>query len=362
MRDFFGSVSAVLNDPAFEGQPAERLKAIRRRVDEVFDAREASMLALGREWAARTPREQNEFVALFAELVERSFISRVAGKATLAGGLRVDYLNEATTGDGATVETEIAARDGNALRLDFQLVQRNGRWVVRDVVMDGVSTMDNYHAQFQRLARDGTWADVVAQLRARVAGAEGTEVAAAAPVSAPAPAPTPMMWPSELRARDRVAEPLAPVPAPPASVGVVQAPAPVAQTPTTPDPPPAPATARPVVATPPPKIAPPLEIAAPAPDPVVSAPRAVTVAATTSALRERVPAPSVWIQVGAFRSAAAAGRVATEVRGEILVVATPASAEPPLLRVRVGPFTDRAQALSRLQELQARGWRAYLVE
>src|SRR5437667_5191599 len=157
LRDFFGAVNVVLSDPTTEAQPLERLRAIRRHVDDVFDFREAAILALGREWTARTPPEQNEFVALFADLLERSFVWRVAGKATTAGGIKVEYLDETIENDTASVETAIAARDGNALRLGFRLIHRAQRWVVRDVVMDGVSTMENYHAQFQRVARDGSW-------------------------------------------------------------------------------------------------------------------------------------------------------------------------------------------------------------
>ena len=74
------------------------------------------------------------------------------------------------------------------------------------------------------------------------------------------------------------------------------------------------------------------------------------------------PAGAWWVQVGAYRSAAAAGKVAEQVRGEILVVATPTDAEPPLLRVRVGPFADRERATARLHELEAQGWRAFLVQ
>ena len=53
--------------------------------------------------------------------------------------------------------------------------------------------------------------------------------------------------------------------------------------------------------------------------------------------------------------------MAAEVHGEILVVAFPSRPEPPLLRVRVGPFPDRARALERLHQLQAEGWRASFI-
>ncbi len=183
MRDFFGAVNVVLSNPGTEDQPLERLRAIRRHVDDVFDFREAARLALGREWSAHTAVEQNEFVALFADLLERSFVWRVAGKAALGGGVKVQYVGETVDGDTATVETAVAARDGSDLRLDFRMVWRADRWVVRDVVMEGVSTMENYHAQFQRVVRDSSWRDLMAQLRAKV-GAPAVQVAAE-PAAAP---------------------------------------------------------------------------------------------------------------------------------------------------------------------------------
>ena len=194
LRDFFGAVNLVLADPATEQQPFERLRLIRHHVNGAFDFREAAKLALGREWSARTPTEQNEFVAMFADLLERSFVWRVAGKASLGGGVKVRYRDERVTGDVATVDTELAARDGNEIQLEYRLVHRSARWVVCDVVMDGVSTMQNYHAQFQRIVRESSYAELASQLRTKlgmsVVGAQVTPIpiAAAAP---PAPAALP---------------------------------------------------------------------------------------------------------------------------------------------------------------------------
>ena len=82
-------------------------------------------------------------------------------------------------------------------------------------------------------------------------------------------------------------------------------------------------------------------------------------------VRPLVPKPTTstwWVQVGAYRNAGAAGRVAAQVHGKILVVTTPAAASSPLLRVRVGPFSDRARAQTRLRELESQGWRAFIAE
>jgi ABC-type transporter MlaC component len=335
LTDFFAAVNIVLDDPRTVDQPVEKLRAIRRHVDDMMDFRAAAMLALGRGWHTRSAVEQSEFVALFAELLERSFVWRVASKASLDGGVRVDYLDETVTGDVASVETAIAGRDGNPFRLGFRMVRRGERWVVRDIVLDGVSTMENYHAQFQRIVRDASWRDLVLQLRAKVGTpAGGVQVAAAAPVSAHDTPPAPASEPSPL-ADAPAREPLA-----------------------------LPATTPARAVEPSPGVP-----ASPAPEPrSVTSPTRAHIAAVTPAhdvvrppAAPMPPAPRLWIQVGAFRSAATAGRVAEHVRGVILVGPTPAADAAPLLRVRVGPFADRAHAAVRLRELRTLGYQPFLA-
>ena len=73
-----------------------------------------------------------------------------------------------------------------------------------------------------------------------------------------------------------------------------------------------------------------------------------------------------WVQVGAYRDTVAAGRVAKAVNGEILVVAESSNgvtrvADSPLLRVRVGPFVERTQAVSRARDLQALGYKPFIA-
>src|SRR5262249_59450566 len=66
---------------------------------------------------------------------------------------------------------------------------------------------------------------------------------------------------------------------------------------------------------------------------------------------------SYWVQVGAFKTAEAAARVTAELRraghtawnGALTTLS--GSSEPALVRVRVGPFTSRADAQAKLPQL-----------
>jgi cell division septation protein DedD len=76
------------------------------------------------------------------------------------------------------------------------------------------------------------------------------------------------------------------------------------------------------------------------------------------------PGSGFWVQVGAYRDTATAGRVAKAVNGEILIVAEAGAAraaESPLLRVRVGPFVERTQAVSKARDLTALGYKPFIA-
>src|SRR6266581_757668 len=244
LRTFFDEANRVLTAPETHTDPLEALARVKRLVNDVFDFRGAAEQALGPAWQARSRAERDEFTALFAELLQKNFVGRVATKARMDAGLNVRYLDEQIEGDTATVRTAVEARDGHELRLEYRMVKRWPRgWKVRDVAMDGVGLLANYQAQFARLLHSGSYAELVAQMRAKAqpspellaqlaepeglppSAAPAAVVAAAPPsppvVTTPAPAPSvAAVVPSSARA-----PPPAPVPPAPAPV-VVSPPAP----------------------------------------------------------------------------------------------------------------------------------------
>jgi hypothetical protein len=80
------------------------------------------------------------------------------------------------------------------------------------------------------------------------------------------------------------------------------------------------------------------------------------------------PPTVYWVQVGAFKTVSAATRVAAELRRAGLAAwngapaTLPGKSEPELVRVRVGPYTSRADAQSKLHELVTRGYTPFIAE
>jgi len=158
-------VLEVLQDPALkkDAKTTERRATLRGIAGEIFDFTEVSQRSLGRHWQARTPSERQEFVALFADLLERTYVAKIEGYS----GERLVYAGETLDGDQATVRTRIVTKQGTEIPVDYRMFQRDGRWRVFDVNIEGVSLVGNYRSQFSAIIARSSYADLVAKLKSR---------------------------------------------------------------------------------------------------------------------------------------------------------------------------------------------------
>ena len=365
LRDTLAGVNRALDDPELRKAPADLRAAIRTALVSRIDALEAARLALGDGWMARTPAEREEFTAVFGDHFERTYIFRIAAHAPMYRPLAIRYLDEKSDGGTATVATTLGNREGGEVPVEYRLIQRDGRWVIYDVVIDGASLIDNYKTLFSRVIGPSSFPDVMALMKPRPSeprtatpATKAPEPRATAPsssVAATAEAPTPAP-------AVETSAPLVATPAPPVATPLAASPTPAAGAPTAPSP----ATAAP------PSVA--------APTPLASSPAAVTSSGNSELARlvadhaaragttEKPPAPeptaAYWLQVGAFKNRDVAGGLAARLRARSLPVSVDSVTAPagtPLTRVRVGPFADQAEAAAKLRELQTSGYRPFLA-
>jgi len=186
LREVFTGVNAVLMRPMRGDQVAERVLSVRALMHPIFDFRNAATRALGDEWGAHTGAEQDAFVEVFTDLLERSCVAQVALVAARSGGMRVDYLDEAVDGDAAMVWTAIVRGGGGEVLFDYAMVRHEERWLVRDIFVEGVSLVANLRSQFQRILRDSSYRGLVIRMQARTIGASPASAATAIERALPA--------------------------------------------------------------------------------------------------------------------------------------------------------------------------------
>jgi phospholipid transport system substrate-binding protein len=150
-----------------DGSPSKRLTAEQRRVEirrvanDLFDFEEISRRALSRYWAGRSAEEQAEFVRLFTDLLERSYIGRIEAYS----GEKIVYMGETVDGEFATVRSRVITRRNTETPLDYRLQLRNGRWKVYDILVDNVSFVSTYRSEFTRIMQRESYAVLIDRLR-----------------------------------------------------------------------------------------------------------------------------------------------------------------------------------------------------
>jgi phospholipid transport system substrate-binding protein len=165
LRPEIERVVQTLEDPALKSaaQMAERRQAVRDITGGMFDWAEMARRTLGRHWDARSEAERAEFAGLYRELIERAFMAKIEKYS----GEKILFAGETVEGDQATVRTRLLARGGEVL-IDYRLGAQGDRWLIYDVVIDGVSITANYRAQFDGLLMKSSYGDLVRRMRDRV--------------------------------------------------------------------------------------------------------------------------------------------------------------------------------------------------
>ncbi len=193
LRGSIDLVLKIVTDPELkkEAKTAERRKRIREVVNQIFDFGEISQRCLGRHWQARTPAEKEQFIALFGDLLENAYITKIESYS----GEKIQYPGDTIEGDLAIAKTRIVTKQGTEIPVDYRMFLKDGRWAVYDVSIEGISLIGNYRTQFNAVIQRSGYPDLVARLTAkrdeRPGAREAGRQEAAAPVPAAGPAPPP---------------------------------------------------------------------------------------------------------------------------------------------------------------------------
>jgi len=162
MKGTIDEVLRILRDKELK-QPAkadERRQMLEKVVGDRFDYQEMSRRALGAPWNTLAEKDKQEFVGLFKSLL----VSSYADKIETYSGEGVQYINERTEKDYAEVRTKVQTGKSD-IPLDYRLLNKSGDWRVYDVVVDGVSLVNNYRGQFTKILRSSGYPELVEQLR-----------------------------------------------------------------------------------------------------------------------------------------------------------------------------------------------------
>lgn len=163
VRGSVDKVLTILKNPQLKptGRTKERRDQLRQVISSRFDFTEMARRSLGSQWRRLSPKEQDEFVRLYTDLLERSYVDRIESY----GDETFVYIRENLDKNYAEVESRIVTNGGEELSLNYKVHLVGGEWKVYDVVIENISLVNNYRSQFTRIIANSSYEELVRRMR-----------------------------------------------------------------------------------------------------------------------------------------------------------------------------------------------------
>ena len=157
VKDSVEKVLKILNDNNLDRETQWRRIAV--VIDDSFDFRSMSQSVLSTHWRRATLEERERFVEFFSQYIEETYRSKIEAYTDQ----KINYKQETLKDDRAVVDVEIIT-SSTEIPVSFKLKNNSGEWFAYDVVIEGVSLVNNYRNTFSAIAKnegmDGLLADI----------------------------------------------------------------------------------------------------------------------------------------------------------------------------------------------------------
>ena len=159
-------ILALLQDPAFHN-PATK-EAQRKKIENamlgLFDFDEFSSRTVGPNWRNFTPDQKKRFQEAFTTLLRNTYIDTLDSYS----GEKVEFTGEISGNNGTRSEVRMNFLGKDAVHpVAFRMLVKNGRWVVYDVLIEGISMIKNYRDQFRDLLAKGNPDELISRISAK---------------------------------------------------------------------------------------------------------------------------------------------------------------------------------------------------
>jgi phospholipid transport system substrate-binding protein len=156
----------VLRDPKLKGEAGKKVKEqrIQAAAEKLFDFVELSKRTLGLNWNKFTPEQRKEFVELFKTILKDAYVEKI----TAYTNEQVDFTKETSLSDNTVeVQSVVVAKSGG-IPIYYRVIKKENDWKVFDVVIEGVSLINNYRTQFREILGNNPPEKLLETLRKKV--------------------------------------------------------------------------------------------------------------------------------------------------------------------------------------------------
>lgn len=162
----------ILKDPVVnteEGRQAA-IEKLSNMADDYFSFEQISMRSVGRPWLKMSRKDKDSFISSFRRLLELTYLQKIRQYDDES----VEYQKELVKGERAMVLTQVSAAD-KVYAVNYKMINLDGRWMVYDVIAEGISLVKNYRSQFDEILQKGTIGDLIGRLNQKISKLEASK-------------------------------------------------------------------------------------------------------------------------------------------------------------------------------------------
>ena len=162
VNDAVSQVLRILKNESYDRE--QRWTEIGRVIDARFDFRSMSQSVLSSNWRTATTEEKRQFVEFFSQYLEDTYRTQIESYSNQS----VEYVGEQIRKDRAIVDTVIVT-DTNRIPVTYRLKDNEGEWFCYDVIIEGVSLVNNYRNTFNAIIKSEGMDGLLLDLEGRIA-------------------------------------------------------------------------------------------------------------------------------------------------------------------------------------------------
>jgi len=149
VKGYADKVLDVLRDPSLKPESAKKVKKDKLRAisEKMFDFTELSKRSLGKNWSKFNPEQQKEFIELYTSLLEDAYANKIIAYTDE----KIVFSKEVTLTEKTVEVRSTVLRKNEEIPIYYRVILKDGSWRVYDVVVEGVSLINNYRSQFKEI-------------------------------------------------------------------------------------------------------------------------------------------------------------------------------------------------------------------
>lgn len=159
-------VLEILRDPKLKGEAGKKVKEqrIEAAAEKLFDFVELSKRTLGMNWNKFTNVQRKEFVELFKTILKDAYVDKI----TAYTDEQVSFTKEVPLSETTVEVQSVVVTKSGSVPIYYRTIKKDSGWKVFDVVIEGVSLINNYRTQFREILGNNPPEKLLETLRKKV--------------------------------------------------------------------------------------------------------------------------------------------------------------------------------------------------